>query len=956
MSMNNHKLRLFIIVLSALPALCASMTRLVALDTIDNMDFVVSGTLWDSDGADPIRIGRAAGSSGTLSIINGGTVASLQTWIGQNEGATGIVMISGKDTGGAPSTWDISKEFDVGVNGSGTVIMSDGALLHTGASAAAYIGNSLTGTGVVIMSGSNTTWRAEAIISVGRSGKGTFLIENGASAQSANGYVAQSNVNSAGEVTITGEGSGWSVSNSFVLGYTGTGVLTVSNGGVLSVRSGAGTVSIGSGGNGRGTLNIGAAEGAVASSPGILNAAIVSGVGAQNILVFNHTATGASPYYFTTNGMVSGSSIQITGNVDIIHAAGNTVLGQAHTAKSFALNGGAFSLDNTMTLTGGFSLKATGTAGFHAGTAKITAGDVTIASGASINITGFAEGSAEVVSLIESNSVITTSVNDINLLFNGAAQATESYRILQLQSGNAGRSIQVTSILSWNANSNAHGTYEIAAGSSDAINAVLADREPGSFAAPGGWDGKTLVKTGGGMLVLGAQNTYTGQTIVVTGTLRTSVSNAIAHSSGLVLTSSGGLSGFDMRGSGTQTLNTLSGAGIILMNTNLEQGTGDLLVITGSSGGVHSLRIYNTGEDRMDYSQIIVSDPGGAAYSLAAPVNAGIYSYGLKKDGTDWVLYNSQKISPLGEAILHTVASLGAEWHYDLDSAQKRMGEVRLEKPWFEKNPGGSFWMRGAAYHLNAKPDAAGTGFESNSHALNAGADKVLVKNRSMWILGVMMNAGSIERTFDRRLDNPAGSSNGDSDVLGGGAYIAWFNDSGFHMDVTANYNNYDNNITVYSSDSNVISASYGNKVKSVSAELGWDIRPRRGWRLTPALQYAKAWIDGAEYATSTNLEVKIDDATAQQYRASLAFGYSGKSRWLPHLRVAGAWNDTTEGTVRAERNEFSPWFGGFRLEIGGGIGCRISASSRVYLDYEYARATRYDRPWSFMLGYRFAW
>lgn len=50
------------------------------------------------------------------------------------------------------------------------------------------------------------------------------------------------------------------------------------------------------------------------------------------------------------------------------------------------------------------------------------------------------------------------------------------------------------------------------------------------------------------------------------------------------------------------------------------------------------------------------------------------------------------------------------------------------------------------------------------------------------------------------------------------------------------------------------------------------------------------------------------------------------------------------------------PDYDGKRVEFGFGTMYRINNLSQMYLDYEYARAARYERPWDINLGYRRLW
>ena len=89
-------------------------------------------------------------------------------------------------------------------------------------------------------------------------------------------------------MTVTGAGSTWSNSSGVNIGNSGTGTLTVADGGTVT-SGGPLTVAVSAGSTG--TLNIGAGAGGPAVAPGTLNAASVAFGAGTGTLNFNHTST-----------------------------------------------------------------------------------------------------------------------------------------------------------------------------------------------------------------------------------------------------------------------------------------------------------------------------------------------------------------------------------------------------------------------------------------------------------------------------------------------------------------------------------------------------------------------------------------------------------------------------------------------------------------------------------------
>ena len=121
------------------------------------------------------------------------------------------------------------------------------------------------------------------------------------------------------------------------------------------------------------------------------------------------------------------------------------------------------------------------------------------------------------------------------------------------------------------------GSFTIHEGTAFDVDVVLSDQAipPGDFAS--GWDGSSLEKNGLGRLVLSEVNTYTGTTTVNDGVLQTTINDAFADSSDVIVNIGGIL---DLDGT-NQTANRLSsdvsGGGGITLN-------GGVLTADSSSG------------------------------------------------------------------------------------------------------------------------------------------------------------------------------------------------------------------------------------------------------------------------------------------------------------------------------------------------------------------------------------
>ncbi|EHX2780989.1 autotransporter-associated beta strand repeat-containing protein [Salmonella enterica] len=250
----------------------------------------------------------------------------------------------------------------------------------------------------------------------------------------------------------------------------------------------------------------------------------------------------------------------------------------------------------------------------------------------------------------------------------------------------------VTASLSWyadsdNAATDAHGTFTLSEqGHSFTLNTALTDVDatlnPDSATD---WDGKSLIKRGAGTLILGAQNTYSGDTDVQEGALWLAETATIGSAgsaqavniaanaafgghnatvnghvnnlgnlyfvdtftvNGDVVNSSAMISGSDQPNN-TLTIagNYTGNDGHLYLNTQLgdDSSPTDKLIVTGDTAGSTTLHITNVnGLGAQTVNGIEVIEVGGQSdgdfrlYKGHVDINA--WTYTLKQDGGDWYL------------------------------------------------------------------------------------------------------------------------------------------------------------------------------------------------------------------------------------------------------------------------------------------------------------------------------
>ncbi|MGL3606153.1 autotransporter outer membrane beta-barrel domain-containing protein [Rhizobium sp. G187] len=146
-------------------------------------------------------------------------------------------------------------------------------------------------------------WATSDDLEVGVSGTGTLTIENGGTASNANAYIGSSST-SIGTVTVTGTGSSWTTYPFLVVGEEGTGTLNIENGGFAS----SGFAHVGSASGSIGTATVTGSGSSWASGD-----ALVIGYSGNGMLTIADGGTVTSVETYLGHEIGSAGSALITG-------------------------------------------------------------------------------------------------------------------------------------------------------------------------------------------------------------------------------------------------------------------------------------------------------------------------------------------------------------------------------------------------------------------------------------------------------------------------------------------------------------------------------------------------------------------------------------------------------------------------------------------------------------------
>lgn len=201
--------------------------------------------------ASGIAVGRAG--TGRLDILSGGLVGSSLGYVGADAGSQGTAVVDA-------AVWNVGQLF-VGSYGTGQLTLQNGGKVTVTNMLGATAGMYANSTGTITVDGAGSVLDDQGTLTsmtLGYNGTGHLIVSNQGLATSVGACVGCGS-GGVGTALVTGAGSKWQITglgNSYVIGGSGTGTLTVENGGLFQADSGNAAVTFGSEATGRGTLHL----------------------------------------------------------------------------------------------------------------------------------------------------------------------------------------------------------------------------------------------------------------------------------------------------------------------------------------------------------------------------------------------------------------------------------------------------------------------------------------------------------------------------------------------------------------------------------------------------------------------------------------------------------------------------------------------------------------------------
>jgi outer membrane autotransporter protein len=534
--------------------------------------------------------------------------------------------------------------------------------------------------------------------------------------------------------------------------------------------------------------------------------------------------------------------------------------------------------------------------------------------------------------------------------------------------------------LAWKSGSNdAHGDFTVEEGKTFDVNVQLADRLISAFST--GWDGKSIYKKGPGTLILSVENTYTGDTIVESGTLR--FTGPIQHALG-TLVNNGVIDFYETdannaRIGGYRTLSASSLAGnngVFRMGIDLSTGASDHLIIAGDASGAHRLLITGTaatkpkgnepmpalvsigGVNDTDFTADGTIIDGNTSISIDGNFDYGLFKYEVQMLGNRVVIVNTG-LDPNVFAQIRGVGAQSLLWFDQLGNISSHLGELRAPR---DGGSGFDIWARG---HASGASIGGGTSDMPISNVdiwgAEIGSDHTWKFDEQRATAGIYIGTGNASQKFKRPSD-ALSDSTGESDMLGIGVYGSWLTESGWFANATASMSQYKNSFDSVDGSNNHTTADYKDHGFGVTAEGGHRFAvSSNGWFIEPSIQGAIARLTRASYVTTGNHELNVNssDSTINRLRGAFRVGraWQTSAGWMEIAgRIAATRERSSGGEIvisSSPANRWRPNLDGNRYEAGVSYFWQPFERGQLYFDYEYSGGDNFEKPWAISLGLR---
>ncbi len=318
----------------------------------------------------------------------------------------------------------------------------------------------------------------------------------------------------------------------------------------------------------------------------------------------------------------------------------------------------------------------------------------------------------------------------------------------------------------------------------------------------------------------------------------------------------------------------------------------------------------------------------------APPAGNGVYDPG------------THTLTTPASAAVSLASSSHGVWQAEMNALSKRMGELRLTPV------AGGVWGRAFGRRQDVD-NRVSREFRQTISGFELGADTALPVADGRWHVGAVAGYTNGRIKFDR-------GGTGDDDSVHVGAYATYIEDGGFYMDGIVRVSRIRHAFKVDDAKGRRVRGQYRGNGVGASLELGKRFTWPGAWYVEPQLELGAFHAQGADYTASNGLRIKDDGTNSMLGRLGLHVGRQfdlGDGRVVqPYMKLSWVQEFDGKGTVRTNDIRHKVRLDGGRTELAVGVASQLGKHGSLFGSYEYAKGSRQTMPWTFHVGYRYAW
>ncbi|HDR2613658.1 TPA: autotransporter outer membrane beta-barrel domain-containing protein [Enterobacter ludwigii] len=398
----------------------------------------------------------------------------------------------------------------------------------------------------------------------------------------------------------------------------------------------------------------------------------------------------------------------------------------------------------------------------------------------------------------------------------------------------------------------------------------------------------------------------------------------------------------------TLTLGSLEGNGHFMMNIDTENGSSDLLDVTGHAEGSHTLHLAASGREAENTDPLTLVRTGGGDAEFAlngGRVDMGAWQHELVRNGNQWELVQAKGATSASTDAMLAMASAPQFMH------QGELNALRSRLAVKDADNAAGVWGT-MLYNRSDIEGAQGSAYRLTQNGMMLGGDKVTGTRAGELTTGAYLSQST---------GNIKHARGGDSKVTGygGGVYARLSAENGAYASTSAQIGHFSNKLNARMSDGGTARADWNSLGYGLMVETGRQITVGETTSLTPFVG-VNAWLTPSENVTLSNgMTAETGDNRSLLAEAGVRMSTRldvAEMAVIPYVTLAVQQELVKSGSTQInDAYDFTNDFTGTGGTIAGGISVAIAPTASVWLEAEYGKSEQTESALAGNVGFRVA-